>query len=93
MVRQFPHRAITPLLVEWLTPPLEYGHGHSTTAGGAGTHGSNLTHGGIGQSSTSGDPLHSGRGTDLSRNDMTGRTTDSDLGKLSFLISFICANE
>ncbi|KAL9603549.1 MAG: hypothetical protein Q9219_001051 [cf. Caloplaca sp. 3 TL-2023] len=55
----------------------EYGHHHTTTEGGAGTHGSNLTHSGIGQSSTSGDPLHSGKGVKLSHNDMTGQTTDS----------------
>lgn len=61
----------------WLTALPEYGHGHTTTEGGAGTHGSNLTHSGIGQSSTSGDPLHSGKGTTLSGNDMTGRTTDT----------------
>ena len=49
---------------------VEYGHHHTTTEGGAGTHGSNLTHSGIGQSST-------GQGTSLSGNDMTGRHTDS----------------
>ncbi|KAL8835051.1 MAG: hypothetical protein Q9170_003480 [Blastenia crenularia] len=39
--------------------------------------GTQATHSGIGHSSTSGDPLHSGKGTTLSGNDMTGRTTDS----------------
>ncbi|KAL8917362.1 MAG: hypothetical protein Q9208_007979 [Pyrenodesmia sp. 3 TL-2023] len=51
--------------------PHDYHHDHSSTSGGAGSYGANPTHGGLDQSSTSRDPMHSGR------DDLTGRTTDT----------------
>ncbi|KAL8748624.1 MAG: hypothetical protein Q9184_007180 [Pyrenodesmia sp. 2 TL-2023] len=51
--------------------PHDYHHGHSSTSGETGSYGANPTHGGLDQSSTSRDPMHSGR------DDMTGRTTDT----------------